>query len=185
MTAGMDEWSEITRRMAAGDSGAFVQVWDGYHELVLRTAQYYTGGDTDASNDIVQEVFLKLIRSMRPMSDERQLRGFVQLVTKCAALDWLKAERRRIGTLRKFSEGLPGTESAESLIQVSARIRWLTEQLQVLSADQRQLLDWRYRLGWTLEAIGSRLGLKSGAIDGRIRRVLHQLRERSKESEDV
>jgi RNA polymerase sigma factor (sigma-70 family) len=76
-------------------------------------------------------------------------------------------------------------ESAEPLVQLSARIHWLTEQLQALSEDQRQLLDWRYRLGWTLESIGSRLGLKSGAIDGRIRRVLQQLKRQSEEGDDV
>lgn len=100
-------------------------------------------------------------------------------------LDFLKAERRRSGTLRKFSEGHGVAESAEPLVQLSARIHWLTEQLQSLSADQRQLLDWRYRLGWTLESIGSRLGLKSGAIDGRIRRVLQQLKRQSEECDDV
>jgi RNA polymerase sigma-70 factor (ECF subfamily) len=185
MTTGMDDWSEISRRMAAGDSDAFAQVYEACYEQVLKGAQRYTGGDSDAAKDIVQEVFLKLIRSMRPMRDERQLRGFVRVITKCVALDFLKAERRRSGTLRKFSEGHGVAESAEPLVQLSARIYWLTEQLQSLSEDQRQLLDWRYRLGWTLESIGSRLGLKSGAIDGRIRRVLQQLKRQSEECDDV
>lgn len=188
MTTGMDDWSEISRRMADGDSDAFVQVYEACYEQVLKAAQRYTGGDLDTAKDIVQEVFLKLMRSMRPMPDERQLRGFVRVTTKCVALDFLKGERRRSGTLRKFSEGHSEghvvTECAESLDQLSARILWLTEQLQSLSADQRQLLDWRYRLGWTLESIGRRLGLKSGAIDGRIRRVLQQLKRQSEECDD-
>ncbi|MCH8316763.1 MAG: sigma-70 family RNA polymerase sigma factor [Planctomycetes bacterium] len=44
-----------------------------------------------------------------------------------------------------------------------------------------QLLLMRHRFGWTLKRIGDALGLKPGAVDGRIRRVLTKLRRRAKE----
>jgi DNA-directed RNA polymerase specialized sigma24 family protein len=48
----------------------------------------------------------------------------------------------------------------------------------------QQLIHWRYRLGWTLQRIAETVGLKPGAIDGRLRRALERLRLRAEEEFD-
>ena len=65
-----------------------------------------------------------------------------------------------------------------------ARLLWVEEQLQEVSPELRQLIDYRYRLGWTLRQIGERLGMKAGRVDGRIRRYLQQLRVKAEETYD-
>lgn len=57
----------------------------------------------------------------------------------------------------------------------------LERELQALNDRDVQLLLMRHRFGWTLKRIGDALGLKPGAVDGRIRRVLTKLRRRAKE----
>jgi len=42
----------------------------------------------------------------------------------------------------------------------------------------------RYRFGMTLSAIGERMGIAPGAVDGRIRRTLESLRDRGKDGDD-
>jgi DNA-directed RNA polymerase specialized sigma24 family protein len=47
-----------------------------------------------------------------------------------------------------------------------------------------QMLLMRHRFGWTLQQIGTALGLKAGAIDGRLRRLVGALRRKAREELD-
>ena len=62
---------------------------------------------------------------------------------------------------------------------------WLEKQLLTLPPDTRKMIGMRYRLGWSLKRIAQRFGLKTGAVDGRIRRAVVQLRNRAEKDEHV
>jgi len=47
------------------------------------------------------------------------------------------------------------------------------------------MLLMRHRFGWTLQQIGAALGIKPGAVDGRLRRLVGGLRRRAQEESDV
>ena len=47
---------------------------------------------------------------------------------------------------------------------------------------QVRLLTMRYRFGWTLQRIGAAVGLKPGAVDGRLARLVAALRRRAQET---
>ena len=64
------------------------------------------------------------------------------------------------------------------------RLEWLRRELAALDDPQTRLLVMRYRLGWTLQRIGSALGLKPGAVDGRLGRLTAALRRRAQETID-
>ena len=63
-------------------------------------------------------------------------------------------------------------------------MNWLTHQIEQLDARDVHLLIMRHRFGWTLSRIGAALGLKHGAVDRRLRRVVGMLRKRAKEDFD-
>jgi RNA polymerase sigma factor (sigma-70 family) len=56
---------------------------------------------------------------------------------------------------------------------------WIESSVQNLPADLRLLFSWRFRLGWSLKAIGRQLGISTGAVDGRMRRAIEKLREQA------
>jgi RNA polymerase sigma-70 factor (ECF subfamily) len=64
ITRQMDEGSDedLARRTAAGDRDAFAALYSRHHATIFRFARLMTGSDTMAE-DVVQEVFLVLMRS--------------------------------------------------------------------------------------------------------------------------
>jgi len=56
--------------------------------------------------------------------------------------------------------------------------------LQSFPADTRKMIALRYRMGWTLQQIGNWFGLKTGTIDGRIRRAVEQIKTQAERDYD-
>ncbi len=175
-------WVDLSRRVAAGDSAAFEQFFDAYFQFALDTARQATGRDTQTCLDIVQETMLKLMRHLKPLGGRNELDAFVRVVTRSVAYDWLRQEGRR----RRMLVGIATQPQDEARwIVDDDQVRWLEEQLQTLDPQLRQMIDWRYRWGWTLQAIASKLGLKPGAVDGRIQRALKKIRQRADGGSDA
>ena len=65
------------------------------------------------------------------------------------------------------------------LFDVQARIEWIEQQLRKLAPDLRRMVLLRYRLGWSLQEVATKFGLKTGAVDGRIRRAVEELRQQA------
>jgi RNA polymerase sigma factor (sigma-70 family) len=182
-----DIWFDTTRRMAQGDRDAFLQFYDAFFDFMLQVAKRSTGRDEQTCLDLVHDAMLKAMRCMKPIPNEPQLKAFVRVLTQRIALDFLRREHRQARLLQRWGvsqNGIdPSSQEQEASLRIDeqARIAWLTAQLQALDTDQQRLLDWRYRLGWTLQSIAYRLGLKTGAVDGRIRRAVERLRLLSEE----
>jgi RNA polymerase sigma factor (sigma-70 family) len=182
-----DAWFDTTLRMSQGDRDAFLAFYDAFFDFMLQVAKRSTGRDEQTCLDLVHDAMLKAMRCMKPIPNEPQLKAFVRVLTQRIALDFLRREHRhaqlihRWGVAQGSQELVSQEHEPAERIDEQARIAWLTAQLQVLDTDQQRLLDWRYRLGWTLQSIAFRLGLKTGAVDGRIRRAVERLRLLSEE----
>jgi len=66
-------------------------------------------------------------------------------------------------------------------IDAVARLAWVEEQLQQLPEELVSMISLKYRMGWTLRQIGEKFGLKTGAVDGKIRRAMEELKLRATE----
>ncbi|MFM7115186.1 MAG: RNA polymerase sigma factor, partial [Planctomycetota bacterium] len=147
-------WADLSRRIANGDSAAFEQFFEDYFQFTLETARQATGRDTQTCLDIVQESMLKLMRCLKPLGGQNELNAFVRVVTRSVAYDWLRKENRRQRAVARL-EGHTRNNPQQTVDQ--DQIRWLEEQLRSLDPQLRQIIDWRYRWGWTLQAIASKV----------------------------
>lgn len=169
---------ELTSALASGDSEALAVLYRERFDWMYAEARRCTGRDESFCLDVVQDAMLKVIRAMKPLDDEPQLIAWLRTVVQRCAYDRLRADKRRLRHELNASAALP----AESATPVDdGRLAWLANQVRELSEDKGQLLGLRFGLGWTLQQIGSRLGLKPGAVDGRLNRTLAALRKNALE----
>ena len=171
-------WADLSRRIATGDSAAFEQFFEAYFQFTFDTARQATGRDTQTCLDIVQESMLKLMRCLKPLGGQNELNAFVRVVTRSVAYDWLRKETRRQRAVTRM-ETQTSTDGDQQSFADEEQLLWLEEQLQSLDPQLKQIIDWRYRWGWTLQAIASKLGLQPGAVDGRIQSALKKIRQRA------
>lgn len=170
--------SEMTRKIISGDKNAFASYYNCYFETMYRQVQFLSGKDEATCLDIVQDAMLKAIRSMKIIESQSKLTAWSNTVAKSATYDWFRKQKQQTTSL-DGSIVVASHDSTEE-DENTARMLWIEQQLDELPAELKQILAWRYRLGWSLKKIGKKLGLKTGAVDGRIRRAIQQLRSKAK-----
>ncbi len=122
---------------------------------------------------------MKVIHSIKPLDTEAALALWVKRTVHSCAIDALRAEARR----QKRERSRPVSDGGHDAA-LDEQIDWLRAEIARLNAEQAHLLRLRHALGWTLERIGSALGLSTGAVDGRLGRIHRQLKSRAEQDHE-
>lgn len=170
---------ELTTAIASGDAEAFASFYREWFDFAFAAAQRDTNGDEQFCLDVVQDAMLRVIRRMKPLQSQAALRAWLRTVVKSCAYDQLRRRRRQFN--REQLAARNRRELYERDNELAARLGWLRQHLRQLKPEETHLLSLRFRLGWTLARIGSTLGLKPGAVDGRIARAIEALRLQARE----
>lgn len=172
----MDETLSLTRAIASGDPEAFARLYRERFGLILGIVRKTTRYPEDQCLDVVQDAMLRVIRFMKPIKTAPALEAWLARVARTTAYDFLRHERRRLMHERAAGNGRM-MESKHDLKDVDERLESVRHDLLKLDGVTAGILELRFRAGLTLDAIGRRLGLKPGAVHGRMTRGLEKLRQ--------
>ncbi len=183
----------LTREIIAGNTDAFAALYEAKFDMLYTAIKHSTGFDESRSLDIVQDAMLRAIRKMKPIDTTAELDAWLLRVARTTALDSLRQERRRRARERGAAQGLVRTDSSNSRTNASVsrtqvddlegRSAWLVRTMSGLDRTSVELLELRFRAGLTLEETGRRLGIKPGAVHGRLARLLTRLRAQAEKEE--
>jgi RNA polymerase sigma factor (sigma-70 family) len=169
---------EFTAAIASGGTEAFAHFYRERFDEMYAEARRVTGRDESFCLDVVQDAMMRVIRRLRPIKTEPGLRAWLRLVVQSCAYDCL---RREINRRRREQAAAERREQAAADRERQDRLAWLQQEMASLKCDEIRLLVMRYRWGWTLQRMGEALGLRPGAVDGRLRRATAALRRRAAE----
>lgn len=167
----------MTSAIASGDAEAFASFYEAWFDRMYQMAHSITGRDESFCLDVTQDAMLRVVRSMRAMATEEDLRRWLLRVTHTAALDRLRAEARRArreavaGAGARGAPHAPGGSADAALAEEIAQLR---AQIERLGPEERGLLLLRFGRGASFRVAGGSAG--AGAAHGRIRRILGRLR---------
>lgn len=175
---GAPDVSSITAGVARGDREALATFYAQWFDPMYAMARHATGRDEAFCLDVVQESFVKVIRSLGRIEHPEVLRAWLRRVVTRTAYDMLREERRRLERERASTR----SEAVEpDNAPGPSRIEWLEEEIARMDAHDGRLILARHRFGWTLRKVGASLGIGTGAADGRLGRIVARLRERAGE----
>jgi RNA polymerase sigma-70 factor (ECF subfamily) len=174
--------SDLVSRAAGGDPTAFQALVERHRSMVYRVAYQFAGNHYDAE-DIAQEVFLKVYRSLGRFRQDAQLTSWLYRIVMNACIDHRRrqspatsapfgedAERRLLNT----PEDRPGPEDrayAGELGQV------LEGEIARLPHGQRVVFIMRHHEGLKLSEIADALGLAEGTVKRQLHAAVHRLRK--------
>ncbi len=93
---GEDEAAQkLTTAMSAGDQSAVEMFYRRHFDRLYAQARRASRRDEAFCLDVVQESVLRIMRTIRPVRSEGQLRAWLRLVVQTTALDQLRNEKRR------------------------------------------------------------------------------------------
>jgi RNA polymerase sigma-70 factor (ECF subfamily) len=165
---------DTVQRCQAGEEGAFEALFEEYKNLVYRTA-YLMLGTTHEAEDALQEVFLKVHRSLRSYDPRKG--AFTTWLHRITMNHCLNQRRKR------HPAPLESVDAGEALAsqQPSAEQRVesddsLRRALAHLSQKLRAVLVLRYYLDLSYDEISQILGAPVGTVKSRIHSALAALR---------
>lgn len=172
------------------DTSGFGELVVAYQNRVYTIAYRMLGNRQDAE-DVAQEVFLKIFRSLKSLDDPQTLTAWIGRIATNACLDALTSRRRRPQTVSltppRAEEGeepdyadLRGLPPDEQAI-VEEQRRCLERTLAGLEPHVRATLILRDVEGWSYQEIAGKLALGLSAVKMRIHRArlsFQQLLER-------
>ena len=165
--------------MAAGDPAAIEAFYREYFDPMYQEARRCSGGDEATCLDLVHDAMLKSLRSMRPIESAEELIAWTRRLVRSVTIDHFRSMSRRLKRELRTARSECVEERQAAYELAEARIVWLEEMISEMEEPSAQLIRLRYFRGWTLQRIGEALGLKPGAVDGRIRRLVVQLQQQA------
>lgn len=171
----------VSAAIARGDPGAFASFYEAWFDRLYAGARALTRRDESFCLDIVQEMMLRIARSLRPMPNEASLERWLTRVLHTTALDLLRREARRTRRELGRHAAAPATVQPSAASELDERIAWVRERLKELPPEDRWLLGLRFRTGATLKTAGEHSGISPDAVHGRVRRIIARLRASAKE----
>lgn len=160
----------VTEGVFRGDPAATATLFSAKFDVLLRAARRCARIDEHTALDAVQEATIRVMRTIRPIDSEAQLDAYLARVVRSCVYDILRAEARR---RRRESAAAQDQEDRTQLnmATLTEDLAALRRAMSRLDRASRDLVEMRWRAGMTLRTIGDRLGLRTGAVDGRLRRA--------------
>jgi RNA polymerase sigma-70 factor (ECF subfamily) len=173
--------ADLVARAAAGDGSAFHALVERHRALVYRVAYQFAGNHHDAE-DIAQDVFLKVYRSLDRFRYDAQLTSWLYRIVMNACID----HRRR----QSPAGWAPFTEDAEIRMLNTPEERpgpedrayggelgdVLEGEVARLPPGQRLVFTMRHHEGLKLSEIAEALGLAEGTVKRQLHAAVHRLR---------
>jgi RNA polymerase sigma-70 factor (ECF subfamily) len=185
MTTAADNPTEIEpaliRRVAAGDTAAFEQVYDAFSGLLFSVALRMLQRHEDAE-ELLQEVFVKIWNDAGSYDASRGAPlAWALTITRHKAIDRIRSTTRR---LRLHDEAereaqhadAPPSEPANE-VQHAENATAVRSSLDKLPGDVRQTVELAYFGGLSQSQIAEKLSLPITTVKSHIRRAMILLRQ--------
>jgi RNA polymerase sigma-70 factor (ECF subfamily) len=174
--------ADLVSRAAAGDASAFQAIVERHRSMVYRVAYQFAGNHYDAE-DIAQDVFIKVYRSLGKFRQDAQLTSWLYRIVMNACID-----HRRRGApagaapfgdeaeqkLLNAAEETPGPEERAYAGELG---EMLESAIAGLPQGQRIVFIMRHHQGLKLCEIAAALGLAEGTVKRQLHAAVHRLRQ--------
>jgi len=164
----------LGKRLAAGEAVAFAELYDVcaariHHYLVMRL------GAREAADDVLQEVFVRLVRQRQRLAIAQNLVAYVFAVARNEANRYARRWYDRRPSQSLSAEDLfqdPGDD-----LDVRETVEAVAAALQQLPDELREVIELKIYGGLTFREIAEFLKLPQGTVATRYRTALARLKE--------
>ncbi len=174
--------TDLISRAAGGDASAFQALVERHRAMVYRIAYQFAGNHHDAE-DIAQEVFIKVYRSLDRFRQDAQLTSWMYRIVMNACIDHRRRHRPN-GTsafgeeaeqrMLNAPEETPGPEERAYAGEIG---QVLDGEIGRLPKGQRVVFVMRHHHGMKLCEIADALGLAEGTVKRQLHAAVHRLRQ--------
>lgn len=174
-----DEDSQLVSRIRQGDLVALGVLYERHKKQVYRVALAITR-DPSTAEDILQDSFLRLHRSVDRFDETRPLSPWLYRVTVNLSYNWVTRQSRWLAPVGDAIERLRAgpKSSPETVVEQRELQRIVREALRALKFEHRVVLVLFYLAGLRLKEVAYVLDLPEGTVKSRLHYGRKRLRSR-------
>jgi RNA polymerase sigma-70 factor (ECF subfamily) len=169
---------ELVEQFRTGDSAAFQELYDRYYNRIFRIVFHYTG-DTDMTEDIVHDVFIRVLRHMDSFNVERKFSSWIyRIAVNCSKNDINRRVKDHDLTEQvryRFRDEPVKSRSPEDQIIEKTELHELEQAVRELGDRFRDVFILRYTEGMPYRDIARVMKCSERTAKWRMKRALQQI----------
>lgn len=162
--------SDLTRRLVAGDEPAWRSFHARYYPLLIAQTVARGVGPAEAP-EIVQGVYLRVLRHVKVFNQEEELGAWLACLTRCEVIDASRRMRRRTWLGECFQQWQEFRRSSPN-----PDLEDLELAMESLDEPERLLLTRHYLEGWSQEELAAEQHTSPKAVESKLARIRRKLR---------
>lgn len=165
---------QMKKRLRKGEASAFAELYDLLGDKIYRYIYSQLGNAQDTS-DVLQDVFVQLVKSHRSLAAAKNLNGYVFRTARNEVIRWRKKQKRHEHSdQQKRTLQTKPVDSAEISIDGS---EWVSNILQGLDPVDREIVALKAISKLTFPEIADVTGIQQSNIASRYRRSMLKLKK--------
>ena len=174
MTEATDD--ELMQRVRDGDAAPLGVLFERY-QVPLYNFFLRLTGRTAVSEDLVQEVFLRVLKYRHTYRGQSQFRTWLYQIARNARADHYRKRWRETELDDEKGRAVPSNDpSIHDVLEGSQQAELIRQALQRLPEDKREVLVLSRYQDLRYEDIGRLLGCTEGTVKVRVHRAMKELR---------
>ena len=167
----------LTARMARGEEAAYRVFHDLYCSRLLRYLLVLTRGGEEAARDALQHTLIRVVKHIKTFNSEEAFWSWLTVLARSSVVDEARKRNRYLAFLNRFFQSTE-LESAVDSDQADSRLLQLLRcNLDILSAEERHLIERKYFGSGSVKEIAGELQCTEKAIESRLVRIRRKLKE--------
>jgi RNA polymerase sigma-70 factor (ECF subfamily) len=169
-----DAVDALIQRCLGGDQGAWEDIVRQHRRKVFNIAYKFTGRH-DEAEDLTQDVFLKIFKSLHTFDRRANFQTWLVSVSRNLCIDHYRSVRKERETIDRdvdageLAPTAPGQNAYQALEQAD-RVHLLARAMRELTADLRDAVMMRDLHELSYQEIADKLKLPEGTVKSRINR---------------
>ena len=153
------------------------------HDRWLRTVVFARVGESQAVDEVIQEVSLAAVRQQAPLQDATKVAPWLYRLAVTQSLLYRRKQGRRRKLVDAYAQRFqPTTEDPRQCdplgwLLADERRRMVRKALARLPQRDAEILLLKYTEGWNYRELARHLGITEGAVEARLHRARARMRE--------
>jgi RNA polymerase sigma-70 factor (ECF subfamily) len=162
--------------MAKGDESAYHQFFELYFNRLLRYLLVVSAGREELAREALQLTFLRVARHVKRFDSEVVFWSWLTVLARSSVVDEQRKSQRWQSLLERFFQRQPPAATVPDREADPRLLSLLEQQLQLLPAEERTLLEQKYLQGQPVKSLASQFQASEKAIDSRLVRIRKKLK---------
>ena len=164
---------ELMSQVRSGVGEMLGELFERY-QVPLFNFYYRLTGDRSLSEDLVQEVFFRILKYRHSYRPETPFRAWMYQIARNARIDYLRRRRPETALEPEMEPAVFPSDTAQEQQEATLLRRALLE----LPEEKREVLVLSRFQGLKYEQIAELMGCEVNTVKVRVHRALHELREK-------